>query len=366
VPFKVNRRDHADTRLIQEDVEALQPGQLRLQVESFALTANTVTYATVGDKFGYWDFYPSREPLQWGRVPAIGWARVVESTVDSVSEGGRYFGWFPMSEFVTMSAVTRRSGFRDVGPHRAKHAPVYVDFMRTDLDPYHVDSSRDGEDRQILLRGLFLTSFLADEYLADLQYYDAKTIVIVSASSKTALGLAQRLVSKKQDFDISIVGVTSARSIPFVSSTNLYDRVVSYQDIDLIPSSEKSVVVDMSGNRAIIAAIHRRLGESLQHSMAVGFSHHESMKSARNEVCGPEPKLFFAPTEVVRRSEEWGPEGYHRKATDALLSFVDSSRRWMDIKRVAGPTAVQIAWEAVQDGSAPAQCGIVASMLHPP
>ena len=42
----------------------LAQGQVRLRVERFALTANTVTYATTGDTLGYWDFFPTGEPCE--------------------------------------------------------------------------------------------------------------------------------------------------------------------------------------------------------------------------------------------------------------------------------------------------------------
>jgi hypothetical protein len=42
------------------------------------LTANTITYASVGDMLGVLDFYPSGSD-GWGRLPAMGWAEVVES-----------------------------------------------------------------------------------------------------------------------------------------------------------------------------------------------------------------------------------------------------------------------------------------------
>lgn len=36
-------------------------GTALLRIESFALTANNVTYGVVGDLVGYWDFYPPRD-----------------------------------------------------------------------------------------------------------------------------------------------------------------------------------------------------------------------------------------------------------------------------------------------------------------
>jgi hypothetical protein len=177
----VEKDRRGETLLLKDNVKPLQKGQILLKVQNFAVTANTVTYATVGEKFGYWDFHKNIHEIgsqsKYGFVPAIGWATVEESSNDDIPVGGKYFGWYPMAKYVTVSAEARSSGFRDVGSHRCNHAPVYVDFTRSDTDPYYCDSSADGEDRQALLRGLFLTSFLANEYLLDANYYQVRTYV---------------------------------------------------------------------------------------------------------------------------------------------------------------------------------------------
>ena len=43
-------------------------------------------------------------------------------------------------------------------------------------------------DRHALLRGLFLTGLLADEFFADSNYFGAASAGLLSASSKTAIG----------------------------------------------------------------------------------------------------------------------------------------------------------------------------------
>ena len=63
----------------------LEPGEVRLAVDAFALTANNVTYAAIGDLLQYWSFFPA--PDRWGRVPVWGYADVVESTLDDVPVG---------------------------------------------------------------------------------------------------------------------------------------------------------------------------------------------------------------------------------------------------------------------------------------
>ena len=74
----------------------------------------------------YWGFYPTGDPT-WGRVPAMGWAEVVESTHPGVEVGSRYYGWFPMAEYVDLTVGVTATGLRDDGAHRAAHAPGVPD-----------------------------------------------------------------------------------------------------------------------------------------------------------------------------------------------------------------------------------------------
>ena len=64
-------------------------------VESFALTANNITYAKFGDAMNYWQFFPTGED-GWGCIPVWGFARVVESQCDGIAVGEKLYGYFPM------------------------------------------------------------------------------------------------------------------------------------------------------------------------------------------------------------------------------------------------------------------------------
>jgi len=51
--LQVVRARHAESRIHESALPALAPGQVRLRIERFAVTANTVPYATTGDLLGY-------------------------------------------------------------------------------------------------------------------------------------------------------------------------------------------------------------------------------------------------------------------------------------------------------------------------
>ena len=59
--FSANAPAHPDSC-------TLQPGQIRVKVNSFALTSNNITYAAFGDAMSYWQFWPTDDAV-WGVIP---------------------------------------------------------------------------------------------------------------------------------------------------------------------------------------------------------------------------------------------------------------------------------------------------------
>ena len=371
--LEIRRASIGDAEVHDEPVAALQDGQVRLRVDRFAVTANNVSYAGAGDLLGYWDFFPSSDPTTWGRVPAVGYAEIVESRNADLPVGGRYHGWFPMAETVTFTATATSDGFRDDGAHRQAHAPIYRSYTRTDLDPFH-DDGPDGEDRHALLRVLLLTGFLADEFFADsggataegaASFFGAEQVIVLSASSKTAIGFSQR--AAKRD-GLAVVGLTSAANAEFVRSLGFYDAVVTYDEIDDpdngIPLVD-TLVIDMAGNPNVLAAVHQRLGDRIKHSMMIGRSHHDAVAPAAvAPLPGAAPQFFFAPTELDRLVEVWGAAEYRRRTAEATHEFIEASRSWMTIDERRGPDGPASAWASIHGGEVTPDVGVIAS-FHP-
>jgi hypothetical protein len=371
--LEIRRASIGDAEVHTVPAEELLDGQIRLRVDRFAVTANNVSYAGAGDMLGYWDFFPSSDPTTWGRVPAVGYAEIVESRHAELPVGGRYHGWFPMAETVTFTATATRDGFRDDGAHRQAHAPIYRSYTRTDLDPFD-DPAPDGEDRHALLRVLLLTGFLADEFFADsggatadgaAPYFGAEQVIVLSASSKTAIGFSQRAANRD---GLAVVGLTSAANAEFVRSLGCYDSVVTYDAIDDAEtglSLADSVVIDMAGNPDVLAAVHHRLGDRIRHSMMIGKSHHDAVPTtAAGVLPGPAPQFFFAPTELDRLVQGWGAAEYRRRTIEATHEFVDASRAWMTIDQRRGPDGPASAWSSIYGGEVTPDVGVIAS-FHP-
>ena len=110
------------------------------------------------------------------------------------------------------------------------------------------------------MRGLFMTSFLADDFLAEQGYRGARSVLISSASSKTSIALAFQV---RQGGRARAVGLTSARNAEFVRKLGFYDQVVLYDEVASL-AKEPAVFVDMAGDGAVNAAVHRHFGDDAQ------------------------------------------------------------------------------------------------------
>ena len=357
--LEVDRTNLATTRVVDVESASLTAGQIRLRIDRFALTANNVTYGKAGDFLGYWDFFPSELP--WGRVPAMGWAEVIESANPNIEVGGRYYGWFPMADEVVFSAAASSKGFTDDGEHRAAHAPVYKAFISMDADPFY-DDAPDGEDRQALLRGLFGTGFLIDTFFADPtneapSYFDAEQAVVLSASSKTAIAYAQQASER----GISVVGVTSPGNKSFVESLGFHDRVITYSEVASL-ELEPSVIVDFAGNAEVVSAVHHHLGDMIRYSMQVGLSHHDAAPLDNSAMPGPAPEFFMAPFAIERIQQKFGAAEYTASLATALSSFVDSSRSWLTVERHVGAIDAAEVWAKLVRGDVPPAIGISVSL----
>ena len=57
--LEVDRHDLHRMRALETPARPLQPGEARLRIDRFGLTANNITYAVFGDAMGYWQFFPA-------------------------------------------------------------------------------------------------------------------------------------------------------------------------------------------------------------------------------------------------------------------------------------------------------------------
>lgn len=352
----VEHRVRRDDYRVQACVEGVNPeaplarGEILVRVERFALTANNVTYATVGEQVGYWSFFPA--PEGWGRVPAWGFGRVVASGHDAVGVGERLYGYLPMASHARMTVgAATAAALTEGSPHRSALPAAYNHYARL---PGVADPAREGV--AAVLRPVFMASFLLDDQLAEAEGLDS--LILTSASSKTALGLA--MLAGRRDERRRIIGLTSPANVQFTLDTGLYDRVLTYGDLEGLADLARPALVDFAGRRAVVADMHAALSGRLARSIRVGVTHWDAPRD--EPVAPPEPEWFFAPDLIRVRSREWGRDGFDARFTAAFDAFAADAERWLTIETVTGCDALESRWRDLLDtGGDPAK-GYVLSL----
>ena len=340
--FRVRRDDLSQCEVAEtEPREDLADGEAQLEVERFALTTNNVTYGQVGDLLGYWDMFPA--PDGWGRIPAWGYARVDESRSPLLDPGARLYGFVPMASSFTIRPEPHPAGVLDAAEHRAAFAPVYRQYLPVEGD---------GDDALLIMRPLFATAVLLDLDLEERASDGAGTVVVTSASAKTAYGLAHLL----RDRPVRTAGLTSPARRDWVSALGLYDEVLDYEDLDGLEVSGRAVLVDFAGNAALLRAVHERLGDALARSIRVGFTHRDAEVDGPPPP-GPAPEFFFAPQAMAAHGRELVE---HFAAGWATLAPVLADH--LRIERVRGADELLRVYRELLDGRADPAAGFIASL----
>lgn len=348
----VNRARIDEAKIVERDAVPLKDGEIRVATRRFALTANNISYALTGETIGYWQFFPDAED-GWGCVPVWGFGDVVESRTDGVTVGDRYWGFLPMaSDLVMAPAKIGAGGITDGAAHRRALPYVYNAYARTNDDPAPLAAVA---DLRSLMFPLLTTSYVIDDYIADNGGFGADQVVIGSASSKTAFGLAYYL---RQRGAQRVVALTSARNIAFVERLGLYDRVLGYDAIDALDPAVASVFVDMSGDGDVVAAIHGHFGDRVKASISVGATHWSAGRAPR-DLPGAPPAFFFAPAQIAKRDQDWGAGVLMRRAVEANIAACATLGAQMSIVEAQGGPAIADAYAAMVAGRTPPDRGMI-------
>jgi hypothetical protein len=355
--FIVARNDIQNSRLIDTHLpaaDALPDDALLIKVDRFAFTANNITYAMLGDELKYWQLFPAADGF--GIIPVWGFGEVIASRHSQVGEGEILFGYFPMATHLVIDAAdVSKRGLRDAAPHRQGVAPVYNAYARVTGDAAF--AGRPG-DYQALLRPLFMLSFLVDDALAEADFYGAESVMLTSASSKAAFGLAHLLHTQRQP--VRVIGLTSAANADFVHALGCYDEVVAYDQITSLPNDRPAALVDMAGNGELRARLHRHFGDHLVYSGRIGLTHQDS--SEDSELPGARPGWFFAPDQIRKRAKQWGPGGIDARFGKAWDGFNPLLQRAVAVVESRGATAVEQVYRDTLGGRIPPNQGHMLSL----
>ena len=320
--FLVNKYDLFEATFSEENIPISKENEVILEIQRYAFTANNITYAVIGDTLGYWNFFPAEEP--YGIVPVWGFAYVISSKNENISEGDKFYGYFPMSRYLKVIPKKENAfGFIDDSNHRRKLPSVYNHYLKI---PKDVDKS---VEYHPLIKPLFLTSFLNYFFLKDENFFESDQIILTSASSKTALSLAFLLSKYKSKDKKKIIAITSEKNTKFLSKIKLYDTVLSYDNAEENLNTSKSVIVDFAGNSDYLKKLSDYLGDLLKHVSLIGLA---DWSSKTNFKSIPNSKFFFAPNHAEKRYREMGVKRTTLLADDLLKEFIMKIKNYIKLE----------------------------------
>jgi hypothetical protein len=347
-----NKADLTDLTVNEEALPELGDGEVRLCIDSFSVTANNVTYAVIGDQFGYWNFFPAQEGF--GVVPMWGHATVEASNHAGITAGERVYGYLPMGTHLdVLPDKVSAGGFSDGAAHRLPMSPIYNQYSRLNADPEH-DPER--ENQRMIFAPLFKTGFLIEDMFRRNDWFGAENLIMTSASSKTAMGLAS--CTNFTSPQVKRIGLTSTGNVEFTKSTGLYDAVIDYDDIASLPHSP-SVCVDFAGSSAVLRSVHETLGGALRYSCLVGVTHVGERDGGGSALPGPDPILFFAPDHAVAAVKEIGPKAFGDAVAVQWKNFLDTAATSLTIVERHGIIAAAEAFLAILKNQADPAVGVV-------
>jgi hypothetical protein len=281
---------------------------------------------------------------------------VVHSRSEPIAPGDRFYGFYPASSHLAVEADPGTAGFTDIASHRRSLPAVYNQYTRTTTD---VAYDEDHENEQMVLRPLFMTSFLLADFLEDNHFFDARVAILSSASSKTAYGAAF-LLSRMKDHP-EVVGLTSPSHVAFTEDLGFYNRVVTYDKIESLPADTPALYADMAGSGEARSAIHRHFRDNLKHSAVVGATHWDE-QAPLGELPGAPPTFFFAPSQVQKRTADWGPGGLNERFGEAWKAFRQPVSESMHIVEEWGPAALKRVYLEHLEGRADPRTGNILSL----
>ncbi len=322
--FLVNKYDLFKAMFSDNKIPIPETDEVILEIERYAFTSNNITYAVTGNTLGYWNFFPAKEPF--GTIPVWGFANVLFSKNKNISEGDRYYGYFPMSNYLkVIPEKVNAFSFIDDSSHRKGLPSVYNYYLKI---PKGADRS---SDYHPLIKPLFLTSFLNYFFLKDESFFGCDQIILTSASSKTALSLAFLLSKNKSVDKKKIIGVTSKKNIEFLSKIKFYDKVLLYADAEKKLNVSKSIIVDFAGNSDYLVKLYDCLGSFLKYVCLIGLADWSSKTDFKSI---PNSKFFFAPYHAEGRYRAMGVKKTTLLADGLMKEFIMKIKDYIKLKYV--------------------------------
>lgn len=359
--FQVDKKAFFKNQLVESPVEnrMLSEGEILVKIDLFAYTANNITYAATGDIIRYWEFFPALgdEKERQGVIPVWGFADVVESNAEGIPVGDRIYGYFPPTTHLKMKPVkVQEQRFFEGSAHRATLPMGYNLYRRVNNESGYTKAL---DRERSLLFPLYLTSFCLWDSLQDNNWHEAEQVIVLSASSKTSIGLGYALQNDKNA--PKSIGVTSSRNSETVQQFEIWDSVHTYDKLEEIDSSIPTVIVDMSGNNEVLAKLHQHLGDNMHFTLKVGLTHWSKTTPA-DGIINDRSKFFFAPSHIEKRFKDWGPAVFDEKTNGFLINAANKTRAWLKFNELEGLSALSKVHPEVCNGTRDPKEGIIIRM----
>lgn len=385
------RDDFKKTEVLRDELPALEENEIRLRVDKVGLSANNLFYAQMGEApfLKFFAVYPLEdEHKHLANVPAWGVATITESENADFAVGEQYRGFLHMTNVVQMKARRTSEGMEAYGGKRDKINQAYNRFSQV---PDNGSSPFSGSGAK---PDLAMTSapgagsgFIIYELLKKQNFYGGNSVVLTSASSKLSLATALLLREDRDNGTIDrVIGYTSEGNKEFVTSTGLYDEVVTYDASPAADANTKHVLIDVAGD----AKIYKRIKDQLIKGLAVGGTHADAEASTFTsfspsgflkmfiDMIAPQPiknwasrslspplEMFFAPTVITELLARWGQEEMNERSNAALTRFVDAAidGDWIQVDRSESLEAIQSAYRRIVSGEVPPSEAVILSLV---
>ncbi|KAJ3337510.1 Acyl-CoA wax alcohol acyltransferase 2 [Gonapodya sp. JEL0774] len=319
VQFIFKQADPREFEVRTTQLGPLKQGEILVRIDKFGVTSNNVSYLATGRSLRYFDFFPVEGDKQkaLGKMPVWGFATVTHSLS-------------PLVETSPSAFTVRRD---DLPEDRL----VYLTYSRVSKRDLPTPTTQELEDQGMLLRGLWSTGYLLADYVLGKNNFSSptgpptKTVVIISASSKTAYSLE----------------TASTQSSPK----------------DLPIREGGCVVVDMAGDDSVTKAIYDRYGLSgVRQTVRVGASHWSSPVPSVASFRPPNSHFFFAPGWSGERVKELGGAEFARRQRDMWDRTMRVCGAWIKVEKGFGPERSKEIVERVLAGDYNALEGFVVGL----
>ncbi|TIC98017.1 hypothetical protein CH35J_006598 [Colletotrichum higginsianum] len=399
----ISKRDVSkhETLAVHLPMPQLAESSVRIRTSLIGITSNNFTYAKLGDMLQWWSTWPV--PLdvpapynnrdEWGIVPAWGFARVLESTIDAIPAGGLLYGFWPTSSHpadLKLEPAQPEGHFREVSQHRRGLGSLYNRYNLID-ESAHSEEFRAWfanvyavwNGGYVMNRFTFPTDFKpvhplgegAGEWTEKDGDLSSAVVVSLSAASRTARSFTWNLARNRKPTN-GPLALLQATSVPqtltpapeaaFETKTVDYGTLVSKETIDWIAKFQpkRVVITDFGGPPKVTDGLRDALKAAFAESTDIVVF-----------IVGGEPKVK-SPEETQANMALWkkwgivqlnttavvdagiaaeGAEQYFRAAASAFeRSFDEKIVGDLELSLgsgVGGTNGVEKAWEDIVQGT---------------